>query len=71
MDAFYLHIPQRRSVAAPVGNPTLFVNNRRITIDERNLPGNLVRLLPHAYAHAPKEAWKPFLTLAEAMGLLV
>ncbi len=70
MNRFHLHIPPRISTAAPVGHATLFLGDRSIVIDERNLPGQLARLIPPAYAHAPEAAWRPFIVLAEAMGLV-
>lgn len=65
-----LHIPPRRSVSAPVGKCTLYVNGDRITIDEQNMDGRLYRLLPHGYAHTTLADWLPFISLAYAMGVM-
>ena len=65
----------RKSVSSPVPNSFLFVEDGRkvfsLEIDEQNLPARLVRLLPAGYAHTTAKQWKPFVTLATAMGLLV
>lgn len=63
-------IPLRKSTYSPVENSTLFVDGRKLVIDEQNLPGRLVRLIPDGYANATTEQWKPFVTLATAMGIL-
>jgi hypothetical protein len=65
-----LHCPKRKSTEAPVPNVTLSWNDLQITIDEQYMPTKLVRLLPPAYVHATEEQWKPFITLAIAMGLM-
>ena len=65
-----LHIPTRRSVSAPVGNCTLWVNRDSITIDEQNMDGRLYRLLPHGYAHATLTDWLPFISTAYAIGAM-
>jgi len=66
----YVHYPRRRSVSSPVPNGTLTCDDRTMTVDTQNLPPKLVRLIPHAAAHAKPGEWKPFCALAIAMGLL-
>ncbi len=65
-----IHFPERRSTEARVPNPTLFVGERRMTIDADNLPGQIARLLPTSLVRAPLDNWKPFIAAVAVRGLL-
>lgn len=75
MEHISINIPPRRSTADPVQNATLFVGDRSIVLDERNMPARLARLIPPGYGtinhpNRTQRAWMPFVVLAEAMGAL-
>jgi hypothetical protein len=65
-----VHYPRRRSTAAPVPSYTLAYGDLTMVVDEARLPGRLRRLIPPAHGSKPPETWRPFCTLAVAMGLM-
>jgi len=63
--------PERRSVADPVGNDTLYWGDQALVLDLDNMQPRIVRLVPPAYATACRaDQWEPFIRACLTFGLL-
>jgi hypothetical protein len=62
--------PRRKSVSGPAPCPVLTCDDRTLIIDTAHMQPRLVRLIPFPTALAKPKDWRPFCSLAIAMGLL-
>jgi len=69
MSAIKITRKQLKLGAVTVVDPVVHYQGRKIVCDG-HLPGNLSRLVPQPWGNAPPEEWRPFVTLAVAMGVL-
>lgn len=61
---------QRESTSAPVPDPVLTWDGRRMRIDIQTLPPAIIRALPPAFCQSEAKDWEWFVRLALAKGLL-
>lgn len=58
-----------RIACARVQDPVIRAGRRALVLDG-NAPRSLVKLIPHGWGNAPRQAWRPLVEKAIAMGVL-